>query len=97
MIRRPPRSTLLPYTTLFRSDGRHTTVDLLAAAAASEACPHVPHLSAAAACGSESGEDGAAHGPRTQEWSTSHDSGVAGRVRRATLFGLDLWADQLGA
>src|SRR3712207_8040314 len=23
MIRRPPRSTLFPYTTLFRSDGRH--------------------------------------------------------------------------
>src|SRR3712207_7528732 len=25
MIRRPPRSTLFPYTTLFRSDGRYTT------------------------------------------------------------------------
>src|SRR2546430_13365610 len=25
MIRRPPRSTLFPYTTLFRSDGRVTT------------------------------------------------------------------------
>src|SRR5438034_10465145 len=24
MIRRPPRSTLFPYTTLFRSGGRHT-------------------------------------------------------------------------
>src|SRR3712207_7632647 len=24
MIRRPPRSTLFPYTTLFRSDGRRT-------------------------------------------------------------------------
>src|SRR2546430_9530851 len=23
MIRRPPRSTLFPYTTLFRSDGKH--------------------------------------------------------------------------
>src|SRR3712207_8206404 len=28
MIRRPPRSTLFPYTTLFRSeDGRHRVVD----------------------------------------------------------------------
>src|SRR5687767_15763936 len=28
MIRRPPRSTLFPYTTLFRSDhGKHRTVD----------------------------------------------------------------------
>src|SRR3712207_8498992 len=26
MIRRPPRSTLFPYTTLFRSDGTGTTV-----------------------------------------------------------------------
>src|SRR5690242_21076285 len=26
MIRRPPRSTLFPYTTLFRSDGRRGTV-----------------------------------------------------------------------
>src|SRR5690349_23081017 len=28
MIRRPPRSTLFPYTTLFRSDDRHPAVDL---------------------------------------------------------------------
>src|SRR3712207_9267833 len=28
MIRRPPRSTLFPYTTLFRSDGLQTTPDL---------------------------------------------------------------------
>src|SRR3712207_8756824 len=26
MIRRPPRSTLFPYTTLFRSDGSHTVI-----------------------------------------------------------------------
>src|SRR2546430_9703796 len=32
MIRRPPRSTLFPYTTLFRSlDGHHPVADLLAA------------------------------------------------------------------
>src|SRR3712207_7008766 len=31
MIRRPPRSTLFPYTTLFRSDGRsaHRQLDLV--------------------------------------------------------------------
>src|SRR2546422_8610395 len=28
MIRRPPRSTLFPYTTLFRSDGRQHSLDL---------------------------------------------------------------------
>src|SRR2546430_13567658 len=27
MIRRPPRSTLFPYTTLFRSDGRHVAFE----------------------------------------------------------------------
>src|SRR3712207_8449046 len=27
MIRRPPRSTLFPYTTLFRSDGSHASPD----------------------------------------------------------------------
>src|SRR3712207_8458380 len=27
MIRRPPRSTLFPYTTLFRSDGQQDVVD----------------------------------------------------------------------
>ena len=27
MIRRPPRSTLFPYTTLFRSDGRKISID----------------------------------------------------------------------
>src|SRR3712207_8827609 len=30
MIRRPPRSTLFPYTTLFRSRGRDTAHDVLA-------------------------------------------------------------------
>src|SRR3989454_12681749 len=29
MIRRPPRSTLFPYTTLFRSDRRDWTLDLV--------------------------------------------------------------------
>src|SRR3712207_7442107 len=29
MIRRPPRSTLFPYTTLFRSQGRHRVGTLL--------------------------------------------------------------------
>src|SRR2546426_10653789 len=28
MIRRPPRSTLFPYTTLFRSQGRHVHPDV---------------------------------------------------------------------
>src|SRR3712207_6908626 len=31
MIRRPPRSTLFPYTTLFRSSGAKLTLDALAA------------------------------------------------------------------
>src|SRR3712207_7656460 len=34
MIRRPPRSTLFPYTTLFRSDGKVTVVVFAAAVAA---------------------------------------------------------------
>src|SRR3712207_6964598 len=33
MIRRPPRSTLFPYTTLFRSEGRGTAVALARSAA----------------------------------------------------------------
>src|SRR3712207_8957938 len=32
MIRRPPRSTLFPYTTLFRSDAKLTDPDYVAAA-----------------------------------------------------------------
>src|SRR3712207_8730160 len=31
MIRRPPRSTLFPYTTLFRSSGKHTISLLITA------------------------------------------------------------------
>src|SRR5258708_31720040 len=30
MIRRPPRSTLFPYTTLFRSSGRHRSEECVA-------------------------------------------------------------------
>src|SRR5258708_39655836 len=29
MIRRPPRSTLFPYTTLFRSNSAHRTLDMI--------------------------------------------------------------------
>src|SRR2546430_4834738 len=36
MIRRPPRSTLFPYTTLFRSDDARTTPDLAADTRATE-------------------------------------------------------------
>src|SRR2546430_13986975 len=42
MIRRPPRSTLFPYTTLFRSVGRLTTVARTVSAQSSR----VPHPSA---------------------------------------------------
>src|SRR2546430_5279669 len=41
MIRRPPRSTLFPYTTLFRSMTRRPTASLWQhAPTASPACPH---------------------------------------------------------
>src|SRR5947199_1083703 len=36
MIRRPPRSTLFPYTTLFRSTGRPTSRSLIRAGAAAK-------------------------------------------------------------
>src|SRR5690348_17909902 len=42
MIRRPPRSTLFPYTTLFRS-GRALATDYVKAASASEAPPPAPY------------------------------------------------------
>src|SRR3712207_8407777 len=38
MIRRPPRSTLFPYTTLFRSGGEYRTCGSGAAEAEGEAC-----------------------------------------------------------
>src|SRR2546422_4791292 len=47
MIRRPPRSTLFPYTTLFRSPLRDRSRSLLGAAAAAVAFgsrPHQPEL-----------------------------------------------------
>src|SRR3712207_7721328 len=44
MIRRPPRSTLFPYTTLFRSQGRHHRRQ----PAAPERAPRAPATPAAA-------------------------------------------------
>src|SRR2546428_10214214 len=38
MIRRPPRSTLFPYTTLFRSGSAAGAIRALAAAAAKDVC-----------------------------------------------------------
>src|SRR2546422_4659219 len=40
MIRRPPRSTLFPYTTLFRSQPRRRVVGLLARGGPSEPAGH---------------------------------------------------------
>src|SRR2546426_10687985 len=39
MIRRPPRSTLFPYTTLFRSNGRRSPLGLDAVAVTGAAAP----------------------------------------------------------
>src|SRR5260370_26499639 len=41
MIRRPPRSTLFPYTTLFRSRARHATHDVVDLAAGDERDPTI--------------------------------------------------------
>src|SRR3712207_7017471 len=43
MIRRPPRSTLFPYTTLFRSCADHTTAPAASPAPARSATPHSDH------------------------------------------------------
>src|SRR3712207_7634237 len=50
MIRRPPRSTLFPYTTLFRSDGRAGT-GLEVALLVGHAVVPEPHLAVAGAHG----------------------------------------------
>src|SRR5256885_6973349 len=42
MIRRPPRSTLFPYTTLFRSEGGMTTGEVLRVRAAMKPISTVP-------------------------------------------------------
>src|SRR3712207_7047248 len=41
MIRRPPRSTLFPSTTLFQSDGDHLTLDITAKDAPARIAHHV--------------------------------------------------------
>src|SRR2546429_6504594 len=46
MIRRPPRSTLFPYTTLFRSLSRHPAVVLTAAMSSGQAGGSVRRLPA---------------------------------------------------
>src|SRR2546430_16120036 len=45
MIRRPPRSTLFPYTTLFRSEGNFSGFEEVIAAAAITGAPlHIVHI-----------------------------------------------------
>src|SRR3712207_8571581 len=53
MIRRPPRSTLFPYTTLFRSSGRHSSRTALSGTIPDgrmEECRNVDH-NHASSCG----------------------------------------------
>src|SRR3712207_7018775 len=60
MIRRPPRSTLFPYTTLFRSPGCYPTVATLALAPAVSAGLVAPDVVVVAA----SGTSGAGKSPK---------------------------------
>src|SRR5256885_16870337 len=56
MIRRPPRSTLFPYTTLFRSDshvGRGTTFRIYLPSVAADVRPDAPGPNGSAAGGRE--------------------------------------------
>src|SRR2546425_8561968 len=58
MIRRPPRSTLFPYTTLFRSDAPTSAALSRAAAASGKLAAHDRCASAAHACASAAMVDG---------------------------------------
>src|SRR3712207_9497736 len=74
MIRRPPRSTLFPYTTLFRSEGRGATGD---PGARRGRCPFVRsgggarRRAGAGALGPYPGEDARDAGRRRSEEHTS--------------------------
>src|SRR5690348_18190862 len=54
MIRRPPRSTLFPYTTLFRSTTTRTSGALIASSRAARSCVSSLVESAFALCGESS-------------------------------------------
>src|SRR3712207_7719781 len=70
MIRRPPRSTLFPYTTLFRSHGRREV--------AARVLALQPRLAQAARRGRHSGDrDVPCHGPRRR--SEEHTSELQSR------------------
>src|SRR2546430_11304416 len=60
MIRRPPRSTLFPYTTLFRSDARRR------ADREAEGAAHDPQRHHRQVAGQPEGDE-AARGPRSEE------------------------------
>src|SRR3712207_7421730 len=64
MIRRPPRSTLFPYTPLFRSPQRPTGVQLLGGDADLRA---EPELAAVGEAGGRVDEDGSRVDPRSEE------------------------------
>src|SRR2546427_5270285 len=68
MIRRPPRSTLFPYTTLFRSDGSTVTSQLFPKADASEFLPTLSVLYRMNAQWSLFANAGKSFGPR---WRTA--------------------------
>src|SRR5690348_17583970 len=70
MIRRPPRSTLFPYTTLFRSD-RQGQEAVRQAAGAARAAGHPRHPACAARAGRALG-----HGRRSEEHTSELQSPV---------------------
>src|SRR3712207_8106862 len=83
MIRRPPRSTLFPYTTLFRSRARGRILALRDAAEVFEGLGHTPgalgELGALEAFAGRRGAPAPEHPPRPRERSEEHTSELQSR------------------
>src|SRR2546430_13502690 len=67
MIRRPPRSTLFPYTTLFRSQPKSTPADLAAARRPGTKCEAESRLTSTTLVGRDARPTRTTHGQRSEE------------------------------
>src|SRR5256885_11037050 len=78
MIRRPPRSTLFPYTTLFRSnatlgeDANHAHQSCFAGSAATRACVRASNAADGSIIGNSSSNTCTARNSFTRNWHTAH-------------------------
>src|SRR2546425_8843873 len=97
MIRRPPRSTIFPYTTLFRSGAEQLTLIVYVAARVDVVVEIVTGVEAPAVVGVTVNDAGLTVTDGDEEVTEMGTRQVGGAIRGSTTIAASLWPDMIVA